>query len=125
MLIKVGHIVKTSFCTGIVMEILHGGDLGWDDTIYYRIKVTDLVLHWRHRIQTIKISEVKSKHVHRNRIRHRRSQANGARDHAVRSRKHSVKRTKCATRSRHRDQARVGGDTCRIVQGGRSEERRV
>lgn len=62
MLIKTGDTVKTQFCQGKVVEIIHGHTRkGWQDKVYYVVNVTSPRLHWKRRRQIVRIDEVKGK----------------------------------------------------------------
>ena len=60
MMIKNGDRIKTSFCEGIVTETIQGRTRpGWQDKLYYVLKVTAPRLYWERRRQIIRIDEVK------------------------------------------------------------------
>ena len=58
MLIKVGDVIRTAFCTGEVLEVLT--DVNSRSSLpHFRIKVTKPKLHWRRRTQIVRMDEIK------------------------------------------------------------------
>jgi hypothetical protein len=58
MLIKVGDVVRTAFCTGEVLEV--NVKTGSRSSLpHFRIKVTKPKLHWRRREHIIRMDEIK------------------------------------------------------------------
>lgn len=39
MIVKENSFIRTLFLSGIVTEIIDGLDRGWEDTLYFRVKV--------------------------------------------------------------------------------------
>jgi hypothetical protein len=57
MLIKLGDIVQTPFCTGKVIEIIRNHPSSHSHIPHFKIEVTSPKLHWKIRVQIIRMDE--------------------------------------------------------------------